>query len=155
MTRDLPPHHDIRRDVRRETSAGGVVVHRGADAVRYLLIRDSYENWGFPKGHVEAGESIESAAQREVIEETGLREVVLCAPLQAIEWQFQFRGERVHKTCHFFLMETRDPETVPQHYEGISACRWTTFEEAQHLVAYDNARGVLRDAHALATRSSA
>ena len=141
------------RETRRETSAGGVVVHRAADALRYLLIRDSYENWGFPKGHVEAGETVESAAQREVIEETGLREVVVRAPLQAIEWQFQFRGERVHKTCHFFLMETRDPATVPQHFEGISACRWTSFEEAEYLVAYDNARAVLRDAHAIASRS--
>ena len=143
------------RDVRRETSAGGVVVYRDADSLRYLLIRDSYENWGFPKGHVEAGESIESAAQREVVEETGLRDLMVHGPLQVIEWQFQFRGERVHKTCHFFLMETRDPVTVPQHVEGISACRWTTFEEAQLLVAYDNARAVLRDAHALVARSSA
>ena len=140
------------RDVRRETSAGGVVVYRAADACRYLLIRDSYENWGFPKGHVEAGETIEFAAHREVIEETGLREVVVRAPLAAIEWQFQFRGDRVHKTCHFFLMETRDPATVPQHHEGIRACRWTTFEEAHSMVAYDNARSVLRDAHALVIR---
>ena len=80
------------RDARRETSAGGVVVYRAADACRYLLIRDSYENWGFPKGHVEPGETIESAAQREVAEETGLRDIIVHAPLDAIEWQFQFRG---------------------------------------------------------------
>ena len=137
---------------RRETSAGGVVVHRG-ERLRYLLIRDSYGNWGFPKGHVEAGEGIEAAARREVTEETGLREIRVCAPLDAIEWEFQFRGERVHKTCHFFLMETHDATATPQQDEGITACRWTTFDEAERLVAYENARVVLRNAHALATRA--
>src|SRR5437763_7088669 len=41
----------------RETSAGGVVFRRAAGGPpRFLLIRDSYENWGFPKGHLERGE---------------------------------------------------------------------------------------------------
>src|SRR2546425_9198655 len=44
------------RRAERETSAGGVVFRRGGGAVgRFLLIRDSYKNWGFPKGHLEAG----------------------------------------------------------------------------------------------------
>jgi 8-oxo-dGTP pyrophosphatase MutT (NUDIX family) len=136
---------------RTEVSAGGVVVHRDGDGFRYLLIRDSYQNWGFPKGHVEPGESIEAAACREVAEETGVREAVITAPLDVIQWEFQFRGARVRKTCHFFLMETRDSSTSPQREEGISACRWTTFDEANRLVAYDNARGVLHTAQALVT----
>ena len=50
-----------------ETSAGGVVVRidDSGDApsrLLFLLIRDSYDNWGFPKGHVEDGEQIEAAA---------------------------------------------------------------------------------------------
>ena len=51
-----------------ETSAGGVVVRMGdtAGAPRplFLIIRDSYNNWGFPKGHVEDGERFEAAAIR-------------------------------------------------------------------------------------------
>ncbi|HZE93765.1 MAG TPA: NUDIX domain-containing protein, partial [Gemmatimonadales bacterium] len=59
----------------RETSAGGVVFRRGPDGqVRFLLIRDSYKNWGFPKGHLEPGEPPAEAARREVTEETGLQE---------------------------------------------------------------------------------
>ena len=38
-----------------ETSAGGVVFRRIADGYAVLLIKDSYKNWGFPKGHVEPG----------------------------------------------------------------------------------------------------
>ena len=45
-----------RNKARLEPSAGGVVMHAGDDEPRYLLIRDSYGNWGFPKGHLESGE---------------------------------------------------------------------------------------------------
>jgi hypothetical protein len=54
----------------------------------------------------------------------------------------------IHKVCHFFLMETHRAQTSPQHDEGITACRWEPFEEAEALVSYDNAREVLRLARA-------
>jgi 8-oxo-dGTP pyrophosphatase MutT (NUDIX family) len=134
---------------REEVSAGGVVVRRVAGAVHVLLIRDPYKNWGFPKGHLEAGESPEQAACREVAEETGVRVATGLATLDRIDWHFRFRGRLVHKTCHFFLMETQDDATAPQAAEGITACRWAPFDEALQLVAYDNARVVLRQAQAL------
>jgi 8-oxo-dGTP pyrophosphatase MutT (NUDIX family) len=132
-----------------EISAGGVVVHHTAadpSASQVLLIRDSYRNWGFPKGHVEVGESASDAALREVAEETGLRGLRLLAPLDTIDWYFRFRGRVVHKTCHFYLMECDDTTTSPQRDEGISACRWESLADAESLVSYENARGVLRRA---------
>jgi 8-oxo-dGTP pyrophosphatase MutT (NUDIX family) len=136
---------------RAETSAGGVVVHRDrtAPTARVLLIRDSYRHWGFPKGHLEDGESAEAAAIREVIEETGLVSVRVVAPLPTIAWRFQLRGTRVHKTCHFFLMETGDSTTTPQRDEGITACRWCSFDDASALVTYSDARRVLQVARGI------
>ena len=133
---------------REEVSAGGIVVRRDVDAPRVLLIRDSYRNWGFPKGHLEEGEGAGDAAVREVAEETGLAGVTLRGELATIDWHFRFRGRLVHKTCHFFLMETAASTTCPQREEGITACRWATFDEADQLVVYDNAREVLRRAAA-------
>jgi hypothetical protein len=46
-------------------------------------------------------------------------------------------------------METRHAQTDPQHDEGITACRWEAFDDAVRLVAYENARDVLRRAHVL------
>lgn len=132
---------------RLETSAGGVVVRREREHLYYLLIRDSYGNWGFPKGHVETGERPEDAALREVREETGLATVRLRGAIHTIDWYFRFRGRLVHKVCHFFLMETDDAGTSPQADEGITACRWEPFDEALALVSYENAREVLRRAH--------
>jgi 8-oxo-dGTP pyrophosphatase MutT (NUDIX family) len=137
---------------KRETSAGGVVfrLKPGADGgprPLFLLIRDSYRNWGFPKGHVEDGELPEAAAMREVAEETGLRDVALRGPVDTIDWYFRFRGRLIHKVCHFFLMETDRAETAPQRAEGITACRWAPFEEACEVISYANARDVLRRAN--------
>ncbi|MDQ8155024.1 MAG: NUDIX domain-containing protein, partial [Gemmatimonadota bacterium] len=91
------------RKAREEVSAGGIVFRRSPEGLRVLLIRDSYQNWGFPKGHLEAGESPDVAAVREVEEETGLDGLTLQAPIDVIDWQFRFRGRLVHKVCHFFL----------------------------------------------------
>ena len=55
-------------------SAGGVVVCRGRQGVRVLVLHDSrYEEWRLPKGKLKPGETAAQAAEREVREETGLR----------------------------------------------------------------------------------
>jgi 8-oxo-dGTP pyrophosphatase MutT (NUDIX family) len=133
------------RRAHRETSAGGVVFRRGTDGdVRYLLIRDSYGNWGFPKGHLEPREPPAQAARREVAEETGLSDLALHGPIQVIDWYFRFGGRTIHKFCHFFLFESRAGDCVPQLEEGISECGWHGLEAALATVSYDNAREVLR-----------
>jgi 8-oxo-dGTP pyrophosphatase MutT (NUDIX family) len=131
----------------RETSAGGVVFRRGTDGLAsFLLIRDSYKNWGFPKGHLEPGEPPADAARREVAEETGLDELLLHGPIKVIDWYFRFRGKTIHKYCHFFLFESRRGEPVPQVDEGITACVWYPLDDALKTISYDNARDVLRRA---------
>lgn len=134
---------------REEISAGGVVVRLHDGRPLFLLIRDSYRNWGFPKGHLEPGETADAAAMREVAEETGLGDLRLRAEIETIDWYFRFRGRLIHKVCHFYLMESDSAVTSPQRDEGITACRWETFERAAELVSYENARAVLRRAHEL------
>jgi 8-oxo-dGTP pyrophosphatase MutT (NUDIX family) len=143
---------------RQETSAGGVVYRladdgNGTPRPLFLLIRDSYRNWGFPKGHLERGEMPEAAAMREVAEETGLRGLELRSPIDTIEWYFRFRGRLIHKLCYFYLLETREAETSPQAAEGITACHWSPFEEAEAMISYANARDVLRRAHGILSAS--
>lgn len=134
------------KKAQRETSAGGVVFRRedAGGATRYLLIRDSYKNWGFPKGHLKSGEPPADAARREVEEETGLTDLVLHGPIRVIDWYFRFKGKTIHKYCHFFLFESRSGEPTPQLEEGISACTWHAIDDAVSTISYDNARGVLR-----------
>jgi 8-oxo-dGTP diphosphatase len=55
-------------------AAGGVVVREGEDGLELLVVhRPRYDDWTFPKGKAEAGETDEDCALREVEEETGFR----------------------------------------------------------------------------------
>src|SRR5260370_14158412 len=113
MTRRPRKGRQTQPRAQRETSAGGVVFRRGPPPdgqVRFLLIRDSYKNWGFPKGHLEAGEPPAAAARREATEETGLQDLVLHGPTKVIDWYFRFHGKTIHNTLHFFLFESRRGE---------------------------------------------
>ena len=130
----------------QETSAGGVVYRLADGHPLFLLIRDSYQNWGFPKGHLESGERAEEAALREVREETGIENVAMRGTIETIDWYFRFRGRLIHKVCHFFLMETGQAATSPQHAEGITACQWVAYDAAQTAISYANARLVLHRA---------
>jgi 8-oxo-dGTP pyrophosphatase MutT (NUDIX family) len=136
-----------KRRAELEVSAGGIVFRRLSDqTAEYLLIRDSYDNWGFPKGHLEDGETPAVAATRETAEETGLYDLTLRGPIRVIDWHFRFRGRHIHKYCHFFLFESAGSAPSPQLDEGITACAWHPLEGALATLSYDNARGVLKRA---------
>ena len=143
-----------RARARQEVSAGGVVFRLDGGRPRFLLIRDSYANWGFPKGHLEPGEAPEHAATREVVEETGLAAVESRGAIETIDWYFRFRGRLIHKVCHFYLMESVDDRTSPQRAEGITECQWVTYEEAARMISYANARAVLKRAQEMVTEAA-
>jgi 8-oxo-dGTP pyrophosphatase MutT (NUDIX family) len=127
-----------------ETSAGGVIYRWSQGTAQVLLIRDRYQHWGFPKGHLEGAETAADAALREVEEETGLRELRLGPQLRTIDWYFRFRGRLIHKFCHFYLIESPEGDTCPQVEEGITECIWLPLQQAIDSISYDNAREVLR-----------
>ena len=143
-----------RTRARQEVSAGGVVFRLDGGRPLFLLIRDSYANWGFPKGHLEQGEAPERAAVREVVEETGLAAVESRGSIETIDWYFRFRGRLIHKVCHFYLMESLGDRTSPQRAEGITECQWVTYDDATRMISYANARAVLKRAQEMVTEAA-
>ncbi len=127
-----------------EKSAGGVVVRQIGGVPHVLVIRDPYQNWGLPKGHLENGEGPGEAAVREVAEETGLADLVLGRELATIDWYFRAGGRLVHKFCVFYLMSSEDGEPKPEVEEGITECVWVRLSDAESHITYDNAREVVR-----------
>ncbi|HSN13002.1 MAG TPA: NUDIX domain-containing protein [Anaeromyxobacteraceae bacterium] len=130
----------------REVSAGGIVFRRFPEGFRFLLVKDCYKNWGFPKGHLEDGETPAEAALRETREEAGLDQLEMTGPIRIIDWHFRFRGKAIHKFCHFFLMESKEGDPRPQLDEGITDYVWLSIDDALAKLSYDNARGALRRA---------
>jgi len=135
-----------RTRARIERSAGGVVVREIDGQPHVLVIRDPYQNWGLPKGHLEGGEGSGEAAIREVGEETGLGDLVLGKELASIDWYFRAGGKLIHKFCMFYLMTSREGEPHPEAAEGITECVWLPLDEAAARISYDNARDVVNAA---------
>jgi len=77
----------------------------------------------------------------------GIDDLALRGQIETIDWYFRFRGQLIHKVCHFYLMETTQASTNPQQAEGITACRWVSYDEARSAISYANARKVLARAH--------
>lgn len=125
-----------------ETSAGGLVLHHGDDQPRAALIarRDRRGKllWSLPKGHVEEGESAESAAVREVEEETGIRGRVL-APLGTIDFWFVAENRRVHKTVHHYLLEAAGGDLSDADVEVVKVA-WVPLDRLESRLAYADER---------------
>ncbi|UCC83325.1 MAG: NUDIX domain-containing protein [Gemmatimonadota bacterium] len=131
-----------------EQSAGGVIYRwRSDEALEVLLIKDGYGNWGWPKGHVETGETLEEAALRECSEETGLGRLRIGEWVGTTDWYFRAGATLIHKFCDYFLVEADPAElALPQQAEGLQACRWLPAADAGALLTYTNARHVLASA---------
>jgi 8-oxo-dGTP pyrophosphatase MutT (NUDIX family) len=115
-------------------AAGAVVFRRSERGIRLLVLR-AYKNWDFPKGLVEPGENELAAAQREVLEETGI--VELDYPFgEEFKETVPYSGNKV---ARYYLAETDQtaielpvsPELGrPEHHEY----RWVSFDEAEDLL---------------------
>lgn len=128
-----------------ETSAGGLVVDRSAADSRGALIarvnRRGQLEWVLPKGHLEAGETAQDAAVREVREETGLQARIL-APLGSIDYWFVADGRRIHKVVHHFLLEAVGGELSDADIE-VTEVAWIPFPELATRLRYDSERRLL------------
>jgi len=145
------PRPPARRPLRRvdETSAGGLVLDRLGPAASGALIgrldRRGRLLWSLPKGHVEAGETVEQTAEREVAEETGITGAVV-GKLGVIDFCFVAEGRRVHKTVHHFLLVAVDPvgglELSDADLE-VSEVAWVPLADLAERLAYADERRLL------------
>ena len=105
---------------------------------RLLLVhRPKYDDWTFPKGKAEPGESDEDCAVREVEEETGLR-CELGAELPSTHYtDSRGRPKRVRWWC----MEPVAGAFAPT--DEVDEIRWLTREEAAELLSYGRDQALL------------
>ena len=133
------------RAVRREFSAGGVVVRRLRGRMVLAAIRPAGKPeglWALPKGLIAPGERAELTALREVTEETGI-EATPVEKLGDIRYVYTWGGERIFKVVSFFLFRYRGGrlgEIPPEHRHEVAEARWLPLEDAPSLLAYKGER---------------
>jgi bis(5'-nucleosidyl)-tetraphosphatase len=129
-------------DVNTEESSGAVIYYRG-EQIEYLLLLSTY--WGFPKGRIEKGEDEQTAARREVHEETGLQVQLLDGFRTLDEYWYQRKGQRIHKQAVFFLAEapTRESKISWEHEDMV----WLPFEQALERLKFAGLRDLLTRAN--------
>ena len=133
--------------MRREFSAGGVVVKREDGRWLMAAIRPGGRPeglWALPKGQIDAGESGEATALREVAEETGVH-AELVGPLGETNYTYERKGRRVAKRVAFFLFEYRSGDLADHDHE-IEDARWIPLKEAARSLTYAGEREMINRA---------
>jgi 8-oxo-dGTP pyrophosphatase MutT (NUDIX family) len=119
-------------------AAGGVILR---DRAVCVIHRPDYEDWSLPKGQLEAGETHEQAALREVHKETGLH-CMLGAELSSQEYTDR-RGRP--KTVRWWAMVViADDGLKPSH--EVDALSWVGVEEAERMLDFEHDRELVREA---------
>ena len=127
-----------------EVSCGAVVFTRAAEGVRYVIIRSLEGFYGFPKGHMEAGETEQETALREIREEVGLK-VRLLDGFREVHEYLMPKKPGAMKRVVYFLAEYEDQPIAPQA-EELSQASLMTFEEAMAAFQFENLKELLQKA---------
>ena len=126
-----------------ESSCGAVVFNEEKEERQFLLIRNRRSaHWGFPKGHIELGETKEETAIREVLEETGLNIEIVPGFVKSSEYVIQ---GKIEKSVSIYLGKTSDFNYKIQE-EEIEECGWYTYDEALRILNYENDKYILTEA---------
>ncbi len=137
-------------EIVRYEAAGGIVF----DGDRLLLLRKTtMGEMVLPKGHVEAGETAESAALRETIEETGFANLEVLADLGALQAQYPFKGHWYIRRERYFVMKLRDHSSSEigeyddaEYDKAVYEQVWVKPEEAEAAISFEPARSFARRA---------
>ena len=139
--------------MRREFSAGGVVVRRMRGRWYAAVVRPRREGhrpqvWALPKGLIDPGERGAETAVREAYEETGVR-AELDRKLGDVRYVYTWEGERIFKVVSFFLLRAKGGRIgdLPAGMEiEVAEARWVPLDDVPALLSYGGERQMAQKA---------
>lgn len=133
--------------MKREFSSGGIVFNSKGQVllINNAALKDPTKSyWGFPKGHLNPGESSKQAALREIKEETAL-ETEIISKVGDSKYTFTLGNEKIFKVVTIFLMKHLSGDIKIQAAELLDA-KWFTPAEAFQKLSFSNDKTLLKKA---------
>tara|TARA_Y100000031_G_C8186147_1_gene369045 strand:- start:56 stop:487 length:432 start_codon:yes stop_codon:yes gene_type:complete len=135
----------------KEKSAG-CVLYRKDNEIKYLILHYESGHWDFPKGHIEENETEQDTINREVEEETGIKDLTILPNFkEKISYFFKQNGELISKEVIFYLAKT-DQEAVKLSHEHIGYI-WLPYDKAIEKLTFKNAKEILSKANKFLTQN--
>lgn len=127
-------------EVVREPTAGGIVYRRNktSNQLEILLIQDAKNRWTIPKGHIEEGETSKETAEREVGEETGLKEMQVQNWLGKIHFRYRRVNSLVLMTTEIFLIAAKGDTDDLTPEDWMNGIKWMPISEALDKIEYED-----------------
>lgn len=136
----LIPRRPVIDEVVRETTSGGIVFRHEPKTgdVQILLMQDAKNRWTIPKGHVEPGEEPKATAEREIREETGLKEMKVHSWLGKVNFRYRRSHTLVLMTMHIYLVEGLGESDKLHPEDWLNDIKWLPATEAVDKIAYED-----------------
>lgn len=124
-------------------AAGGVV----QNASKEILFIFRREKWDLPKGKMEAGETPEICAEREIAEETGVQKLILKKKIGETYHIYREKETDILKISHWYYFTTTDDRVLtPQAEEDITEAKWIQTQNIKEPMdnTYESIREIMR-----------
>lgn len=134
--------------MRKELSLGALI-YQSKDPVNIVLVLDRHNNWGLPKGHPDDGETKEETLEREIKEETGIKDLRIGEEIGRINYKFKDKEGLIDKDVAFYLAETGEEKFSPEDTDEIKKVEWFSKEKALTTIKFDSLKEIINKGMAI------